>query len=271
MVDMNITERIVPTWGSRLDMTVQVAGDGPPLVYLHAAGGMVWDPFLERLSTDYTIYAPLVPGTVPGKKEAIREVADLWDLVLVYDETIRALDLDRPPVIGQSFGGMLAGELAAHFPMLFSRLVLLDPIGLWLDDHPVANWVAAAPEQIPGLLFHDPDGDVARAMFTPPDDPDAAVAAIVGLTWAIGCTSKFVWPIPDKGLAKRIHRIVAPALVIWGKQDALVPVAYAAEFGRLIANSRVEILDECGHIPQLEQPEQTMSLVREFLASPSHS
>ena len=212
-----------------------------------------------------------MPGTVPGKKEAIREVADLWDLVLVYEETIRALNLDRPPVVGQSFGGMLACELAAHFPALFSRLVLLDPIGLWLDDHPVANWVAAAPDQLPALLFHDPDGDAARAMFTPPEDPDAAVAAIVGLTWAIGCTSKFVWPIPDKGLAKRIHRIVAPTLVIWGKQDALVSVAYAAEFGRLIADSRVEILDECGHIPQLEQPEQTMSLVSEFLASPSHS
>ncbi len=87
---------------------------------------------------------------MPGKKEAIREVADLWDLVLVYEETIRALNLDRPPVVGQSFGGMLACELAAHSPALFSRLVLLDPIGLWLDDHPVANWVAAAPEQTPG-------------------------------------------------------------------------------------------------------------------------
>jgi pimeloyl-ACP methyl ester carboxylesterase len=268
---MNITERIVPVWGSRLNMTVQVAGDGPPLVYLHAAAGMVWDPFLERLCADFTIYAPLVPGSVPAEKEAIREVADLWDLVLVYDETIGALDLDRPPVVGQSFGGMLACELAAHFPAHFSRLVLLDPIGLWLDDHPVANWVAAAPEQLPALLFHDAEGDVARAMFTPPEDPDAAVAAIVGLTWATGCTSKFVWPIPDKGLAKRIHRVVAPTLVIWGKQDALASVAYAAEFGRLIADSRVEIIDECGHIPQLEQPEQTMSLVKGFLASPRDS
>ena len=191
--------------------------------------------------------------------------------MLVYEETINALNLDRPPVVGQSFGGMLACELAAHFPARFSRIVLLDPIGLWLDDHPVANWVAAAPDQLPALLFHDPDGEVARAMFTPPEDPDAAVAAIVGLTWAIGCTSKFVWPIPDKGLAKRIHRVVAPTLVIWGKHDALVSVAYAAEFGRLIADCRVEIIDECGHIPQLEQPEQTWSLVSEFLASSSQS
>jgi pimeloyl-ACP methyl ester carboxylesterase len=266
---VDIAERVLPVWGSRLDMTVQIAGEGPPLVYLHAAGGMLWDPFLERLASDFTIHAPLVPGTVPHMREAIREVADLWDLVLVYEETIRALNLDRPPVVGQSFGGMLACELAAHSPSLLSRLVLLDPIGLWLDEHPVANWVAAAPEQLPALLFHDPECDAALAIFTPPEDPDAAAAVIVGLTWATGCTAKFVWPLPDKGLAKRIHRIVAPTLVVWGKQDALAPVAYASEFGRLIADSRVEILDECGHIPQLERPEQTLLLVSEFLASPS--
>jgi pimeloyl-ACP methyl ester carboxylesterase len=262
---VQITARTVPVWGSRLDMTVQVAGSGPPLVFLHGAGWMMWDHFLEKLTEDYTVHAPLVPGTEPGKPHEIGKVDDLWDLVLIYDETLRAFDIFPCPVIGQSFGGMLACELAAHFPSLVSRLVLLDPIGLWLDDHPVANWVAAAPDELPPLLFHQPDGDVARAMFTPPDDPDAAVAAIVSMTWATGCTSKFVWPVPDKGLAKRIHRIEAPTLVVWGKQDALVSSVLAAEFGRLIAQSRVEIIDQCGHIPQLEQPETTLRLVRDFL------
>jgi pimeloyl-ACP methyl ester carboxylesterase len=160
---------------------------------------------------------------------------------------------------------MLALELAAHFPSLLGRVIVLDPIGLWLDAHPVANWTAMGPEELPALLFHEPDGEVARAMFTPPDDPEAAIAAIVGLTWTIGCTSKFVWPVPDKGLAKRLHRIQAPTLVIWGRDDALISSEYAAEFGRLIPGSRVEIVDHCGHIPQLEQPEQTMSLVTTFL------
>lgn len=265
-VNGGVTERTVAVWGSRLDMTVQVAGQGPPLVYLHAAAGMVWDPFLAQLARDHTIHAPLVPGSAPGRPDDIGEVDDLWDLILVYDETIRALDLGPCPLIGQSFGGMLACELAAHTPDLVSRLVVLDPIGLWLDDHPVTNWVATAPEELPGLLFHQPDGDAARAVFTPPDDPDVAIAAIVGMAWATGCTSKFVWPVPDKGLAKRIHRIAAPTLVIWGKQDALISSVYAAEFGRLIAGSRVEIIDQCGHVPQLEQPERTLQLVQEFLS-----
>jgi pimeloyl-ACP methyl ester carboxylesterase len=265
MSTAQFTERSVPVWGDRIELTVQVAGSGPPLLYLHAAGGMMWDPFLAELAESHTIYSPLIPGTVAGKPDEIAEVDDLWDLVLAYEEMIRAFGLDGAPVIGQSFGGMLACELAAHFPALFSRLVLLAPIGLWLDEHPVANWVALAPQDLPGLLFHQPEGEVAQVMFKPPDDPEAAIATIIGLTWATGCISKFVWPVPDKGLAKRIHRIVAPTLVVWGKQDALISSAYAAEFGRLIPHSRVEILDQCGHIPQLEQAEQTMQLVREFL------
>ena len=98
-------------------MTVQVAGEGPPLVYLHSAAGMVWDPFLERLASDFTIYAPQVPGTTAGKPDAIHELDDLWDLVLVYDEAIRALGLDQPVVIGQSFGGMLALRARGVLPV----------------------------------------------------------------------------------------------------------------------------------------------------------
>jgi pimeloyl-ACP methyl ester carboxylesterase len=262
---MEIGERTLTVWDGRLELTVQVAGQGPPLVYLHSAAGMAWDPFLERLASDFTVYAPQVPGTTPGKPDAIRELDDLWDLVLVYEETIRRLGLDRPAVIGQSFGGMLACELAASFPALFSRVIVLDPIGLWLDEHPVANWVAATPEEVAAMLFTDPNGEVARAALALPEDPDAMIAAIATAGWAIGSTAKFVWPLPDKGLAKRLHRIEVPTLIVWGKDDRLISSAYAEEFGRRIAGSRVEVLDDCGHIPQLEQPEKTLALVTGFL------
>jgi pimeloyl-ACP methyl ester carboxylesterase len=162
---------------------------------------------------------------------------------------------------------MLALELAAAYPRLFGRLVAFCPIGLWREDAPVANWVAAAPEEMPAMLFHDPAGPAARAVLTPPEDPEAMIGAIAGSTWAIGCTAKFVWPVPDKGLRKRLHRIETPTLILWGRQDRLAPVAYAEEFGRRIAGSRVEVIDECGHIPQAEQPETTYALVTDFLAA----
>ena len=266
MPAVRTSDHSVSVWGGKLDMTVRIGGQGPPLVYLHAAGGLMWDPFLDQLAEQFTIHAPFVPGTAPGKPDDIGKIDDLWDLVLVYDELLAQLDVRGAPMIGQSFGGMLACELAAHDPAICSKLVVLAPVGLWLDEHPVTNWVATAPQDFPALLFHRPDCDAAVAMFTPPDNPDAAIAGIVATVWATGCTSKFLWPVPDKGLSKRIHRITAPTLIVWGQQDALISSVYAAEFGRLIAGSRVEVIDACGHIPQMEQLPQTLSLVREFLA-----
>jgi pimeloyl-ACP methyl ester carboxylesterase len=256
----------VPVWDGRLELQFQVGGSGPPLLYFHAAAGLHWDPFLDALAETHTVYAPFTPGTAPGDTKSIGEVDDVWDLVLLYEQAIRKLGLERPTAIGLSFGGMLACELAAHFPQLLGHLVLMDPIGLWRDDLPVKNGLIEAPEKQAELLFFDPQGPAARAVLMPPEDPEAAVDAIATTVWALGCTSKFFWPVPDKGLSKRLHRVETPTLVIWGKQDSIVPSEYAAEFGKRIAGSRVELIDECGHIPQAEQLERTLALVNEFLA-----
>jgi pimeloyl-ACP methyl ester carboxylesterase len=90
--------------------------------------------------------------------------------------------------------------------------------------------------------------------------------ARVRLQWAMGATGKFIWPIPDKGLKKRIHRVRVPTLLVWGKDDRLVPPVYAEEFARRIAGARVETVERAGHAPHLEQPEAVARLVRDFLA-----
>lgn len=264
-----ITDKTVEVWNGELSIRFQVSGSGPPIVYLHPAAGLgPWDPFLTTLAGSHTVYAPEVPGTTPGDPHAIHKVDDLHDLVLIYEEAIRALDLGEPPVlIGQSFGGMLAAELAAHFPGLASRLVLLAPIGLWREDAPLADWMSTPPHELPALLFADPTGPAATAMFTFPDDPDLVVEIQAGLAWAMGCTGKFVWPIPDRGLHKRLHRIDVPTLIIWGRQDKLNPVAYAEEFGRRIGGSEVHVLDDSGHIPQMEETDKTLALVQGFVSS----
>ena len=271
MTQLEIREEAIPVWNGRLKLHVQIAGEGPPLLYFHPAPGFHWDPFLESLAAERTVYAPLAPGTAPGDPHAISEVDDVWDLVLVYEEALRALGLSRPAAVGASFGGMLACELAAHFPGIFSHLVLLDPIGLWRDDLPVRNAFMLSHEKQAELIFFDPQGEVARAMMTPPQDPAEAAAAIASTVWALGCTSKFFWPIPDKGLSKRIHRIETPTLIVWGKQDGLVPAGYAEEFAKRISGSRVELIDECGHVPQAEQAEKTLALVQDFLSVPGGS
>jgi pimeloyl-ACP methyl ester carboxylesterase len=98
-----------------------------------------------------------------------------------------------------------------------------------------------------------------------PSDPREMAVLTANSIWAFGATGKFVWPIPDKGLKKRLHRITAPTLIIWGEDDALISSVYAKEFGERIAHSRIEIIKDCGHVPQLEQLETVKSLVANFL------
>jgi pimeloyl-ACP methyl ester carboxylesterase len=81
----------------------------------------------------------------------------------------------------------------------------------------------------------------------------------------MGATGKFIWPIPDKGLKKRIHRVAAPTLVVWGKEDRLVPPVYAEEFAGRIRGARVQMVDAAGHAPHLEQPEKVARMITDFV------
>src|SRR5207237_3305019 len=115
---------------------------------------------------------------------------------------------------------------------------------------------------LPAQVFHDPAGEAAQRMFGGVEDPMTRVRVM----WAMGTTGKFIWPIPDKGLKKRIHRVKAPALVIWGAEDRIAPAVYAAEFTKRLTGSRAQLIDRAGHAPHLEQPETVARLVREFLS-----
>src|SRR5204863_9151327 len=189
--------------------------------------------------------------------ESIQHVDSLWDLVLCYDELLEQLGLAEVALVGHSFGAMMACETAALRPSRVRRLALLDPIGLWRDDIPVTNWMLVAPQELAQHVFRDAEGPAARALFAVPDDPEAGALARTRLTWAMGSTGKFIWPIPDKGLKKRIHRIEATTLLVWGADDRIVPAVYADEFARRLARSRIEVVKGAGHAPHLEQPDVT--------------
>ena len=256
MSTVRVRDEAVGVGDGRLTLHVKVAGDGPPLLFFHPLPGLAWSPLLDRLAGRFTVYAPEHPGTSPGDPQAIREVQSFWELLLVYEELIGALGLERPTALGQSFGGMVAADLAASFPRLFSRLVLVAPLGLWRDDAPIplVEMVSGPPEKMPDYLY-------AHSGPALPDDP----AAVAQSTWNLGCTTKFAWPIADHGLRRRLHRIRVPALVLWGRQDALVPVVYAEDFGRGIAGSQVAVLDDCGHVVQADQPDLTWAAIGAFL------
>jgi pimeloyl-ACP methyl ester carboxylesterase len=260
-------EEAVSVLDGRIDLHFKIAGNGPPVVYLHSAAGLYWDAFVDRLADDHTVYAPELPGTSVGVPYAIHEVHDYWTLLLLYEEALTRLGLQRPAAVGQSMGGMMVLDLAANFRGLFDRLVALAPAGLWRDDAPnrLADLYAAAPENVPGFLFNDPNHPGAQELFALPEDPEQIPQAIAAHTWALGCAGKFLWPLADQGLERRLYRVDNPSLIVWGRNDALIPVALAQEFAERLKNGRVEIIDECGHLPAIEQFDQTFDLVTSFI------
>ena len=95
------------------------------------------------------------------------------------------------------------------------------------------------------------------------EDTSATLAEFI---WAQACTGKFVWPIADRGLKNRIHRVAAPTLIVWGKADGVIDPAYAQDFADAIAGARVQFIDNAAHLPHLENPETVGKAVRDFLA-----
>jgi pimeloyl-ACP methyl ester carboxylesterase len=259
------TVETIPVRHCDFEAKVKVAGDGPPVVYLHTAGGPRWDPFLDALAEQHTVYAPDHPGTGDTAREAIYGVQTLWDLLFIYDELLEALGLSSVPIVGSSFGGMVACELAALRPERVSKLVLIDPIGLWRDDTPVTPYMLLSQPELVTTLFSNMEAEPVREFLTLPSDPQELAVLMADSVWALGATGKFVWPIPDKGLDRRLHRVTAPALILWGAEDALISPVYAQEFAQRLADARVEIIEGSGHVPQWEQLEQVAPLVLEFL------
>ncbi|HZU77091.1 MAG TPA: alpha/beta hydrolase, partial [Dehalococcoidia bacterium] len=96
-------------------------------------------------------------------------------------------------------------------------------------------------------------------------DPEAQIEAMVARTEALQAAAKFMWPIPDKGLRLRIHRIKAPTLLVWGAQDRLIPPVYGEQFRRLLPNARLVTLDGAGHLVPLEQLTRVVEEISGFL------
>jgi pimeloyl-ACP methyl ester carboxylesterase len=267
MADQATREQTFTVWQGKIRMRVRSKGSGPALVFFHGSWGLTWNPFLDELARTYTVYAPEHPGTTPGAPDDIYHLDGLWDLVLCYEEVLQGLGLESAAFVGHSFGGMMACEMAAAYPTRARRLALIAPLGFWRDSDRIVNWMMLNPAELREQLFRDPAGEAAKRMFEPSQDQQALAAARVQLMWAMGATGKFIWPLPDKGLKKRIHRVKAPALVLWGKDDRLVPPIYAEEFLKRLPDARAEMIVGAGHAPHLEQPETVARIVRDYLKS----
>ncbi|HET7738929.1 MAG TPA: alpha/beta fold hydrolase [Tepidiformaceae bacterium] len=251
--------------GGMFETEVLEAGSGSPVLFLHGTGGLEWGDFLDGLSASNRVIAPRHPGY--GDSTGDETLADQLDLLYYYLDFLDAEGLRGIPVIGHSLGAMFAAELAAMQPDRFSRLALIAPLGLWNEAHPVPDFFVMSPKDVAAATYADIETPAAVAAGRAPETDTERVAWMLERVKSQRVAAKYLWPIPNRGLAKRAHRISSPTLLIWGEADGICPPAYAGDFKRLIRHAEVEMIAGAGHLPQVEQAERTLALVQRFIGA----
>jgi pimeloyl-ACP methyl ester carboxylesterase len=246
-------------WSNHHQVVYRAGRSGaPPLLWLHSLYGVQPDQgVIEALGQDFDVYAPLAPGFADLAE--LDNIRDIHDLALHYDDLLTALDLDSPAVAGHSIGAMIGAELAAHVPTRVSRLVLASPLGLWNDAYPVADVFGVPAQEMPKLLY----ADLSHAPGTSAK-PD--LEAVVALAQGMATVARFLWPIPDRGLDRRLHRIQSPTLILHGAEDRFVPSQYSEEFVDRLPHASRELIPGAGHMLFAEAFDASVQPIRHFLS-----
>lgn len=180
--------------------------------------------------------------------------------MLYHADRRDALGRKSAHVVGVSIGTWVAAERAATAPARVHSLVLINPLGLWLDDVGGADPFAQHPGLPSAILFSEP-GMRKTFLFDGRDKVDAHVEELCNLR----ASAKFLWPLPDIGIARRLPRIKAPTLIVTSERDVVVPAPYGPARRDAIPGARLTTLPAAGHLAELEQPEAVAGLVREFI------
>jgi pimeloyl-ACP methyl ester carboxylesterase len=233
-----------------------------PLLYLHGfeqhPGAA---PYLARLGERHWVRAPEHPGY--GGSTGFEQVEDIFDVTLHYRRLVERWNVGPVDVIGHSLGGMFAAELAAIAPDLVRRLVLVSPYGLWLDDTPMPDPFVMNAAALAKAKWHAPERAGSEpSAFDPADGETIASFRAQNLAAA----TKFLWPIPDRGLKRRLQYVAAPTLIVRGASDGLFPAPYLEAWAAAIAGARTETLADAGYLPMVEAQDAFIDTVGTFLA-----
>jgi pimeloyl-ACP methyl ester carboxylesterase len=240
-------------------------GSGAPLVFLHGAGGLLLEnPFLEGLARHHHVFVPEWPGYGDSTGDELLE--DMLDFTLHGWDVVDALGLSRPHLVGHSMGGMIAAEMVCLAPRDVGKLVLVGAAGLWLDAHPIPDVFALLPFELAELLFVDARrGQALLTGGADLSDLEALKDFYLASQRRLAMAGKILFPIPNRRLSKRLYRLTAPTLVLWGAADRLIVPAYAERWKALIPSARVQLIDGAGHMLPWEQPEAFARAVSDFL------
>ena len=238
------------------------AGVGaPPLVFLHGAGGHTgWMVFLEELSTRFAVFAPEHPGF--GQSDDPPWLDEVADLAYFHLDLLKALGLDRVHLMGTSLGGWIAAEMAVRNTAPLASLTLVGAVGITAGGEPIPDIFRMPVEENLRRFYADPDRAARRV-----GDLAKADTSIVAKNRATVMRLAYRPRFHNPGLAKWLHRIDVPTLLLWGAEDGLVPPKFGKAYRALIPGSRLIVLPQAGHAPFDEQKAAFLAAFLDFIGS----
>ena len=246
-------------------------GRGQPLLFLHPGHGIdPTDAFLEALAGKYQVIAPAHPGF--GSSDLPDGITTVGDLAYFYLDFIEQEDLRDVVLVGASFGGWLAAELAIKGCQRFSRLVLLNAIGAKFgnrEQREIKEILNTPIDELPATLFSDPSEGARK--FGNLDFPAMQEAEVTRFARNRESFLMFSWApaLFNPKLASRLHRARMPTLVVWGDDDGVVSPAYGRAYADAIPRAQFVSVPRAGHYGYMEQPAAYADAVLRFLSRQS--
>jgi pimeloyl-ACP methyl ester carboxylesterase len=233
----------------------------PPLVFLHGAGGHTgWMGFLDALAEDFAVYAPEHPGF--GRSDDPPWLDEIGDLAYFYLDFLETLGLDRVHLMGTSLGGWIAAELAVRNQTRLASLTLVCAVGITADNQPIPDIFRMPVEENLRRFYADPERAARRL-----GDMASVDMNIVAKNRATVTRLAYRPRFHNPNLAKWLHRIGVPTLLVWGDKDGLVPPVFGAAYRAAIPRSRLVVLENAGHAPFDEQQSAFLATFRNFIAN----
>ena len=233
-----------------VDLQILRGGAGPPLLLLHGLAPVEPDaPVLELLAAHAEIMAPTHPGF--GHAPRPDDFETVYDLVRLYLDLLDHLSYAKVTLMGLSFGGWLAAEIAATCPHRLDKLVLVGAVGIKVSDREtpdILDLFNTAPAVVERRRWHDP------AKWAP--DYDAmSDDALVAHARNRDALCLYAWDpyMHNPRLKRWLPRIAVPTLALWGASDGVVKPAYGRAYSALIPGARFEVIEAAGHHPEIEQ------------------
>ncbi|TQL54032.1 alpha/beta fold hydrolase [Subtercola boreus] len=230
------------------------AGHGPAVVYLHGTGDQgALLPALETLADDHLVVRPDHPGFIESDDFAVSDIADIGR---VHEALLDELGIDEFVLIGCSLGGWVAAELALRVPERVRRLVLIDPAGL-AGDGTAPDIFALTPEEaLVATVFDDDRREAARRA-----TPHPVITRRLARSRATAHRIAGDPYMHDPSLAGRLGALTIPVSILWGREDGIVPLSYAAEWMAALPQAELTVVPKAGHLPHVERPDSLTAVI----------